>query len=69
MLRIVFEKALLILCLWVFHLHVCLCTTCMPGALRGHKEGTVSAGTGAMDSYECGYEGLNPDSLKSSHGS
>jgi hypothetical protein len=55
MLRIVFEKALLILCLWVFHLHVCLCTTCMPGALRGHKEGTVSAGTGAMDSYECGY--------------
>jgi len=27
----------LILCVWVFYLYVCLCTTCVPGALRGQK--------------------------------
>lgn len=27
-------KYYLILCVWVFHLHVCLCTMCMPCSLR-----------------------------------
>jgi hypothetical protein len=26
-----------ILCVWLFCLHVCLCTTCMPCACRGQK--------------------------------
>ena len=26
-----------ILCVWVFCLHVCLCTMCMPGAYEGQK--------------------------------
>ena len=27
-------------CLWVFHRHECLCTTCMTVALRGQKKAT-----------------------------
>lgn len=26
-----------ILCVWVFGLHVCVCTTCAPGSFGGHK--------------------------------
>lgn len=32
-----FKKYFLILCVWVFWLHLCMCTTRMPGAHRGHK--------------------------------
>jgi hypothetical protein len=27
----------LIVCGWVFGLHVCLCTVCVPGAFRGQR--------------------------------
>lgn len=27
-----------VLCVWVFCLHVCLCTMCVPGAYRGQKK-------------------------------
>ena len=32
-----FLLTLIILCAWVFCLHECLCTTCMPGTCRGQK--------------------------------
>lgn len=37
-----FKKDLLILCMWMFYLHVCLCTVCMPGASGSTRRARVS---------------------------
>jgi hypothetical protein len=45
-----------ILYIWVFCLHACLCTTCMP--LWRYEEGIRSSRTGVIDGYEhpCGMD-------------
>lgn len=39
------------LCVWVFCLHVYLCTMCLPDACRGHQRGLDSQGL-ELDSWE-----------------
>lgn len=40
------------LCAQVFCLHVCLCTTCVPGDLEGQKGAPDSPGIGVPDGYK-----------------
>ena len=58
-------KGLLFLCVWVFRLHVCLCTTCIQGPLHP-KEGGQPPGTGVTDSFQlpCGFWESNPGPLE-----
>ena len=59
---------LIILCVWKFCLHVCLCTTCMPGACGGWKKSSSSPRTGVTVSCELevkpGSSGRVPSALK-----
>jgi hypothetical protein len=51
-----------ILCVWVFCLHVCLCTTCVPAVPTGQKESVKSCVTGLIDGREPWVLGIEPRS-------
>lgn len=48
-----FKKYFLILRVWVFWLHLCMCTTCTPGAYRGHKRRLHSLELGLQTGVSC----------------
>jgi hypothetical protein len=47
---LIFILLLFVLCVWVFCLHVCLCTTYVPGISEARKEGLIPR-TGVMDGH------------------